>query len=199
MGQHCFAWGKVCQERKSPLAVIFSIGWLCLCVLRVCVSKVRVSLYSSYPRTSIVCGLISGLSVMCKLLVAISRKSTLCRATRTFRIVWQAKSAREETASVSARPSVGHRVQGCLEIRVNWLTIWSNDGVLRSRWWNEFIKAANDLTNNNDYCVSKQDLALCHDIGLLVICIRCYITSVVIKVSPINNNDFFRAFWMFCS
>jgi len=42
--------------------------------------------------------------------------------------------------------------------------------------------------------VSKQDLALCHEIGLLVICIRCYITSVVIKVSPINNNDFFRGF-----
>jgi len=197
VAQHCLACGKGCQERKSPLAVIFSIGWLCLC-LCMCVawvSKVRVSLYSSYPRTSIVCGLISGLSVMCKLLIAISRKSTLCRATRTFRIVWQAKFAREEIASVSGRPSVGHRVQGWLEIRVNWLTIWSNDGVLWSRWWNnEFIKAANGLTNNNDYFVSKKDRALCHEIGSLVICIRCYITSVVVKVSPIINYDFFRGF-----
>jgi len=42
--------------------------------------------------------------------------------------------------------------------------------------------------------VSKQDLVLCHEIGLLAISFRCYITSVVIKVSPIDNNYFFRGF-----
>jgi hypothetical protein len=98
MTQHCLACvGGVegCKERKYALVVIFSIGFVCVCVcvcvLRVCVCvcvcvcrcvfKARVSLYLSYPRTSIICGVISGLSVMCKLLIVINRKSRLPRNT----------------------------------------------------------------------------------------------------------------------